>query len=650
MQPARDAGAPAPFPAKKAPIGALLLARGAISEKGLEAALLAQADSAARLGEILSHRGWASAQAVTAAAAEQIGAQTVAAGDLALDPALGDPRDIEIYLRRQMAPLRLDGETLVFVAADYADAQAGLAALASPPRRAEIALADPAAVARAITTAYGPGLAARAASRAPLAMSARAPATMVQRAGAAAFCAAALVALLAAPLVAAPILFFALVALNAMNAVVRVAVLTRALRPLRDPQTQAMGARGDAIVLAERRPPPKITLLIALLHEPETMPLLIDALERLDWPRELLDVKLILEADDAQTLAALEAIGPPPFCQILIAPPGLPRTKPRALNYALDFAEGEIVGVYDAEDRPAPDQLRRVADILRAAPPEVACVQARLGYYNPRENWLTRCFAIEYAIWFDVLIAGFRDLRLPLPLGGTSVFFRRAALEQVGGWDAHNVTEDADLGMRLARAGFRCEVTASTTEEEASSRPGVWLRQRSRWIKGFMITWLVHMRQPVTLARQLGLRGFVAFQALFLGAAVAYLGLPAFWLVWGLTLAGFGPSWLADLPPVAMAALIVVQMAGWAAMIVAAVFATARRGERWLWPWIPTLLFYWPLGAVAAWLALAEMVAAPSFWRKTRHGVGKLAAGERADALRRRAEAPEAAPPLRAAL
>ena len=166
MQPARDAGASAPFPAKKAPIGALLLARGAISEKGLEAALLAQADSAARLGEILSHRGWASAQAVTAAAAEQIGAQTVAAGDLALDPALGDPRDIEIYLRRQMAPLRLDGETLVFVAADYADAQAGLAALASPPRRAEIALADPAALARALI-ASGARLAARAARPGP---------------------------------------------------------------------------------------------------------------------------------------------------------------------------------------------------------------------------------------------------------------------------------------------------------------------------------------------------------------------------------------------------------------------------------------------------------------------------------------------------
>ena len=157
------------------------------------------------------------------------------------------------------------------------------------------------------------------------------------------------------------------------------------------------------------------------------------------------------------------------------------------------------------------------------------------------------------------------------------------------------------------------------------------------------------MRQPVTLARQLGLRGFCAFQALFLGAAVAYLGLPAFWLVWGLALAGMGPFWLAELPTVAWVALIAAQMAGWAAMIVAAVIATARRGERWLWPWIPTLLFYWPLGAVAAWLALAEMVAAPSLWRKTRHGVGKVAAAERAGALRRRAATPQAAEPLRAA-
>lgn len=372
--------------------------------------------------------------------------------------------------------------------------------------------------------------------------------------------------------------------------------------------------------------------------------MLIAALEALDWPRELLDVKLILEADDLATLAALRDLAPPPFCRILIAPPGGPRTKPRALNFALDFAEGEIVGIYDAEDRPDPAQLRRVVDVLRASPPEVACVQARLSYYNPRENWLTRCFAIEYAIWFDVLIRGFRELRLPIPLGGTSVFFRRTVLEEVGAWDAHNVTEDADLGMRLARAGYRCEVTASTTHEEASSRLGPWIRQRSRWLKGYMMTWLVHMRRPLTLLRELGPVGFAAFQALFLGAAAAYLGLPFMWAVWGLTVAGVGPAWLAGAPGWALGLIATVQLAGWIAMIVAAAVATTRRRQAWLLPWIPTLAIYWPIGAFAAYVALVELFVAPALWRKTPHGLGLIAADERARALEARGASVQEAP------
>jgi cellulose synthase/poly-beta-1,6-N-acetylglucosamine synthase-like glycosyltransferase len=390
---------------------------------------------------------------------------------------------------------------------------------------------------------------------------------------------------------------------------------------------------GAAVSLAARRPLPKITLLIALYREPETLPVLLQALEALDWPRERLEVLLALEADDAATLAALASLAPPPFLRVLTVPPGEPRTKPRALNFALDFAEGEIVGVYDAEDRPDPDQLRRVAAVLRDSPPDVACVQCRLTYYNTSENWLTRCFGIEYAIWFDVMLAAFRDLGFPVPLGGTSVFFRRRALERVGAWDAHNVTEDADLGMRLAREGFRTEICGSTTHEEANSRLGPWIRQRSRWLKGYMTTWLVHMRDPRALFRDLGPVGFLGFQALFVGAAVAYLGLPLFWAAWGLGVAGLGPAWLDVTPFWALAAVAVVQLSGWLAMLCAALIATARRGLWALQVFIPTLVFYWPIGALAAWLALAEMFVAPFHWRKTPHGVGRLAASAREAAL-----------------
>ncbi|WP_333835092.1 glycosyltransferase family 2 protein, partial [Rubrimonas sp.] len=254
---------------------------------------------------------------------------------------------------------------------------------------------------------------------------------------------------------------------------------------------------------------------------------------------------------------------------------------------------------------------------------------------------------IEYAIWFDVLLRGFRHLGLPIPLGGTSVFFRADALRRLGGWDAHNVTEDADLGMRLARAGYRCEVSVSTTHEEANSRLGPWVRQRSRWLKGYIQTWLTHMRAPLRLARELGPVGFLGFQTIFLGALVAYFGLPLFWAIWGLALLGMGPDWLTGAPVWAMAAVAVVQLSGWFAMLAAAMIATARRGQAWLQLWIPTLVFYWPLGAAAAYLALAEFFVAPTLWRKTRHGVGREAEAAQAAALARRA--PPAAERMRAA-
>lgn len=379
----------------------------------------------------------------------------------------------------------------------------------------------------------------------------------------------------------------------------------------------AAAARRDRPAATVPRQPgwrPVVSVIVALRGEPEVAGDLLRRLARLDYPRALLDVLIVTEADDAETRAALAAAGPPPWIRLVTVPPGSVRTKPRALNYALPLARGEIVGIYDAEDAPAPDQLFRVVAALRTAPADVACVQCILDYHQPRTNWLSRCFTAEYAVWFRAMLPGLARLHLVVPLGGTSVFFRRAVLEGLGGWDAHNVTEDADLGLRLARAGYRTEVIDSVTEEEPNCRLYPWVRQRSRWLKGYAMTWAVHMRDPVRLWRDLGARRFLAVQVLFLGTLSQFLLAPMLWAAWVA-----GPGGLAGLaglaPPVTLYIL--------AAAIDIAVAAWAVRGprHRHLWPWLPTLVFYFPLATVAAWKGVAELLTRPFYWDKTRHGL-----------------------------
>jgi cellulose synthase/poly-beta-1,6-N-acetylglucosamine synthase-like glycosyltransferase len=621
-------------------IGAILRRQGAVGEHHVTAALADQRRSGARLGEILVARGWTDQRAIAVALAEQasLGFVDLQPGDL--DPALVAEADLDIYLRHRFIPWHRDGASVAYAAVDPAEAAIGLAALAGGGGHT-VHLVSADAFERAVLHAHGPALARRGAIRCAERDSARARSPVWQKLALVALSLGFAGGLYVAPVVTAIGAFVVLVSINAMNALARVAVLGAALRRGVAATTPADAAPSPvepgAAGLAARGPLPMVSILVPLLREPEVVPLLIEALEGLDWPHERLDVLLLLEADDDATAEALQSMRMPPFARVLVVPPGGPRTKPRALNIGLDFARGDIIGIYDAEDRPEPDQLRRVAAILANSPPEVVSVQCRLGYYNGRENWITRCFAIEYAMWFDVLIAGFRDLRLPIPLGGTSVFFRRRALEELGGWDAHNVTEDADLGMRLARRGWRCEVSASTTYEEANSRLLPWIRQRSRWLKGYMTTWLVHLRRPLSLWRELGPVGFLGFQTVFLGGIVAYLGLPLFWVMWASVLVGLGPAWLGEQPIWAIWTVGVVQLSGWLAMLVAAVIATTRRRQAWLLPSVVTLLFYWPIGALSAYLALAEMFLARSFWRKTRHGVGRLAEAELARARARQA-------------
>ncbi len=363
----------------------------------------------------------------------------------------------------------------------------------------------------------------------------------------------------------------------------------------------------------------RVTILVPLFKENAVLPSLISTLERLEYPRGHLEIKLLLEEVDTLTTKALARLSLPDFIQCITVPEDWLQTKPKAMNYALPYCTGDIVGIYDAEDRPDPDQIRKVVKHFMTAPANVACVQGYLDFYNSRSNWLSRCFTIEYATWFRVILKGIQNLGLPIPLGGTTVFFRTDILKEVGGWDAHNVTEDADLGMRLARFGYRCEMVNSTTWEEANNQPLAWVRQRSRWLKGFAMTWATHMRDPVGLFYDLGLVRFVSFQIILLGGLSAFLAAPIFWALW---LAHFSVPVISidEIPKALWWIFVIIMVSGQLVMLTAIFRATMHKHLRHLIPYILALPFYWPLGMLASYKAVAELFFAPFYWDKTFHG------------------------------
>jgi cellulose synthase/poly-beta-1,6-N-acetylglucosamine synthase-like glycosyltransferase len=364
---------------------------------------------------------------------------------------------------------------------------------------------------------------------------------------------------------------------------------------------------------------PAVSVLVPLLREADIAPRLIRRLGRLDYPRDLLDIILIVEDRDSVTRRALAAAGLPAWMRVLTVPHGTLKTKPRALNYALDFCRGSLIGVYDAEDAPAADQIRRIVERFHQRDARVACLQGVLDFYNPQTNWLARCFTMEYASWFRVVLPGLARLGLPVPLGGTTLFFRRAALEAVGGWDAHNVTEDADLGMRLHRHGYRTELIATVTREEANCHTLPWIRQRSRWIKGYMMTWRVHMRDPAQLWRDLGPAGFIGFQVIFLGSILHALLAPVLISFW-LQAAGWPHPVGQALPFTVLLTLVAMFLLAEAANLVVGSIGLRRSGQRIHPLWLLTLHLYHPLASFAALKALWEVLWRPFYWDKTRHG------------------------------
>lgn len=361
-------------------------------------------------------------------------------------------------------------------------------------------------------------------------------------------------------------------------------------------------------------PLPRISIMVPLFKEKEIAHALVRRLCRLTYPKPLLDVLLVLEEKDTTTRETLARTSLPGWMRIVTVPAGSGlTTKPRALNYALDFCRGDIIGIWDAEDAPAPDQLETVVAGFATAPPDVVCLQGVLDYYNPTTNWISRCFTIEYAAWFRLLLPGLARMGLPVPLGGTTLFLRRAALEEMGGWDAHNVTEDADLGIRISRFGYRTELIATVTHEEANHQPRAWIKQRSRWLKGYMVTWLVHMRAPLRLWREVGTWHFLGLQLIFACTLSNFLLAPLIWLFW-LNLLGVSNP-LGDVAPPGTATLFFLF-----GLSNTVIFLRAIWGRTGLLPWVFAMLAYFPLATLAAYKALYELVLNPYYWDKTAHG------------------------------
>jgi cellulose synthase/poly-beta-1,6-N-acetylglucosamine synthase-like glycosyltransferase len=366
---------------------------------------------------------------------------------------------------------------------------------------------------------------------------------------------------------------------------------------------------------------PTYTVLVPAYGEPQVVRDLVASLEKLEYGHDQLEVKLLLEEDDEPTLRAASEACHGDLIQIIRVPPSQPRTKPKALNYGLELARGDFLTIYDAEDRPDPLQLRRAVVAFDDVDPSVVCLQAKLGYHNRSQNIITRWFTAEYVMWFSHFLPGLVSQHAPLPLGGTSNHFRTNILRQAGGWDPYNVTEDADLGVRLHRLGYRTAVLDSITFEEANSDFVNWVRQRSRWYKGYMQTWLVHMRQPIRLWKDVGTRGFLGFNLFVGGTPLLALINPVFW---ALTFAWFALQ-LSVVPKLFPGWIYYPSLLTWALgnfLIVYTNMVSVRESGD------PRLLLaailspiYWVMMSLAAVKAVVQLVSAPSFWEKTIHGL-----------------------------
>jgi glycosyltransferase XagB len=368
---------------------------------------------------------------------------------------------------------------------------------------------------------------------------------------------------------------------------------------------------------------PLYTILCPLYKEWQVISHFVDHIQRLDWPKDKLEVLLLLEENDAKTIEVAQSLELPDFVQIVIVPHSMPKTKPKACNYGLHIAKGEYVVVYDAEDQPESLQLKKAFLAFQNSPANTFCVQAKLNYYNHSQNLLTKLFTAEYSLWFDVILPSLQSINTTIPLGGTSNHFKTKALLNLHGWDPFNVTEDCDLGVRLFKDGFQTAIIDSVTLEEANSNVHNWIRQRSRWLKGYMQTYFVHMRDPYAFVRKHGMHALV-FQ-LIIGLRISFILINP--LLWAATLSYFtlynlvGPTIEALYPAPIFYMAATSLIFGNFMYLYNYMIGLAKRQQWSLIKYVYFVPFYWLITSVAAVMAFWQLIFKPHHWEKTVHGL-----------------------------
>ena len=600
------------------PLGQMLLRRGVIDEDELESALLVGKAQRLRLGEALVAVGVKQTD-IWGALAEQWGMAAIDVTRHWVDLGIANELDAQGALWHRVLPLREAGGAVVVAMADPTDrdAQQYLESRLRMPVVARLAL--PAALRQRQEQVYRQQLVRVSSALLETKTPELSAHTMLSRQQKFALAIAGIVAVVLAIVMRGS---FAIAISSAVIVLYAAVVIFRAYVTVR-----AARSRGLVTISQEQLDEltefPIYTILLPLFGEAAVLPQLLKACRDLDYPPSKLDIKLLLEEDDRATREVVARTDLPANVDVVVVPAEGPRTKPKACNYGLQFARGDYCVIYDAEDVPPPDQLKKALVAFRNGDLDTGCVQARLDYYNPDQNLITKWFTLEYTMWFRLFLPGLVDLRLPVPLGGSSNHFPTALLRRLDAWDPNNVTEDADLGMRLHRFGYQTLLMESTTMEEANSDFVNWMRQRSRWGKGYFVSWLVLMRTPRRVWREMGWRGTLAMQLILGGTfGIALLNL-FLWLLTGLwVLAHFDfignlfPSWIyyAGMLEMLFGNFFFLYLGLWAAR---------TRNSFELNHAALLIPVYWAMTGIAMIKSGVQTVSNPQFWEKTRHGLGE---------------------------
>jgi len=358
---------------------------------------------------------------------------------------------------------------------------------------------------------------------------------------------------------------------------------------------------------------------VPLYREGDILPELVAALGKIDYPKEKMEIRLLVEEDDNETMNVARTMDLSAPFVVFPVPASYPRTKPKACNWGLEKTSADYLVIYDAEDRPDKDQLKKAAVAFQKVQSNIACIQAKLNFYNPHQNFLTKCFTAEYATWFDLCLPGLDFLHAPIPLGGTSNHFRLDILKAVGGWDEYNVTEDCDLGLRLFSRGWRTSILDSTTWEQACPHLGSWIRQRSRWIKGYLQTYFIHLRNPVKSLFGLGIFNSIHYHLIIGGTPFSQLINPVYWVLtffWIVTRSSHLSIYFPT--PVFVMASVCLFVGNFLFAYTSSI-ACVRRGRGELAIFGLLMPFYWVLMSIGAWKGFLQLISKPHFWEKTKH-------------------------------